>query len=152
LSLGHDLGETSLTDSALAEHREAAADGPDLLTVNCGGEPVPTVPPTATPTPTSTPVPTTPPAASPTNTPRPATPTPTRPPATPTPPIRRCDVNGDGRITSTDALWVLWDVADIVRQVPNPQNADCDGNGRVDVVDALFILWIEGGDLPAPAG
>jgi hypothetical protein len=54
LHLGHSLGETELTDGALASHREV---GPDALDIDCDGPP-PTATPTntpSTPTPTRTP-------------------------------------------------------------------------------------------------
>ena len=59
--------------------------------------------------------------------------------------ISKCDVNGDGSITSEDGLWILWQEANIVDRVPLPENADCNNDGQVNSIDALFILWHEGG-------
>lgn len=154
IHLGHGPGETGLTDFDLVEYREA---GPDSLNVSCGGGPAPTdtpAGPTNTPPPpTNTPVATTP---APTNTPGQATNTPTRtntpvPTNTPTPGgVRLGDVNGDGHVTSTDGLWILWKEAHIVDRLPMPANGDVNHDGTTNAVDALFILWIEGGRIPAP--
>ena len=155
VSLAKGQGNTSLTDPNAEQHGE---DGHvDSLTVTCGASgnatntPAPAtntpMPPTNTPTgPANTPAPATnTPTTGPTNTPRPTnTPTATRA-------ISRCDVNGDGHITSEDGLWILWKEADIVDHVPLPENADCNHDGIVNSIDALFAVWIEGGRIPAPA-
>jgi hypothetical protein len=99
VTLGHSVGETGLTDSALMEHRES---GPDSLSVTCGDHPPATGPnPTWTPTPTRPPPPTpTPCAGCPTQTPSPTpTPrgTPTPCPGCPSPQLAiGIDVDGDG--------------------------------------------------------
>jgi uncharacterized repeat protein (TIGR01451 family) len=52
------------------------------------------------------------------------------------------DVDGDGDIDSIDALWILWEEADIVDAVPVPPAADVDKDGDHDVIDALLVLQI----------
>lgn len=157
LTLVHGQGNTSVTQEVGLSHGES---GEETLTINCGEvtPPTPTNTPVAeTPTPTFTPVPTTPgPTPTPTSTRPPATATPTRtptrtPPPTPTrPPIQQGDVNGNGEINSIDALWVLWEVAGIVDQVPLPEAADLNKDGRITAVDAALILQIEAGLIPPP--
>lgn len=158
--------ETFLEDEFLHNHVEATED---VLNVVCGfASPTPTFTPCpacATDTPTFTPTITN----TPTNTPTPtstATPTPTRtptvtrtptitntpPPPTSTPTRRRQttllgDVDGDGYITSVDALWLLWLDAQTVRNVPIPEAADVNGDGFLDVLDALYVLWMDTGIL-----
>ncbi len=145
ITLVSGFGNTSLTDASAEAHGEGADE---KLTVTCGasGGPVDTPTPTNTTgpqvTPTNTSVPTTPGPATATNTPRPATATNTPRPPTATPSVTKGDVNGDGRIDSTDALWVLWDEAGIVDDVPLPENADVNHDGRTNSIDALFILWM----------
>jgi hypothetical protein len=151
-------GESS-TDLLAADglHGESVNES---LTVTCGasGEeptntppaedtPTPTVP-GDTPTPTNTSMPTTPPAATntptPTNTSMPPTATNTR---VPTEPPAKGDVNGDGMVNAEDSLWILWQEAGIVDEVPLPENADANNDGMVNSIDALWILWIEGGQV-----
>ena len=50
------------------------------------------------------------------------------------------DVNGDGSVTSADALLVLRFALDLVSDLPNPDAADVNGTGNVDSSDALIIL------------
>ena len=145
------------------------------LTINCGtavtSTPVPPtatdtpagtpVPPTDTPTPGPTPTPTnTPtqvPTATATNTPGP---TGTSPPATPTRTPTRTptpseeqngDANCNGTVNSVDALWILWDVADISDLIPCPELADADKDGDITSVDAALVLQFEAGKIgPLP--
>ncbi|MEX2158091.1 MAG: dockerin type I repeat-containing protein [Dehalococcoidia bacterium] len=137
------------------------------LTIVCGSvvedTPTPTTPvgdtPTATPTapegtPTDTPTVGPTPTASATsatntptrtNTPPPATPTRT-PTRTPTPGEgQNGDANGNGEVNSVDALWILWDVADISDLIPRPELADADKDGDIDSVDAALVLQFEAG-------
>ncbi len=157
IRLAHGQAETALTDEALGEHREG---GLDDLTVNCGGGPPPVTDTPAAPTdtpvgPTSTPsgptnTPTATSTAGPTNTPTntlPPTATFTPRPPTATQAAPDCDVNGDGILDTEDALWILWDEAGIVDEVPLPENADCNENGVIDSIDALFVLWTVGGEI-----
>ena len=118
--LGGDAN-SDLVDESFAAHSEAADE---TLTINCGAG---GGPPADTPTPGGP-------------TPRPPTPTPTRPPA-----AGRGDVNGDGSVSSVDALWVLWMKAGIIDHVPHPENADLNNDGMINSLDALFILQIAAG-------
>lgn len=98
--------------------------------------------PTATPDvteepPTETPVPPTP-----TDTPVPPTPTATDEPTLPG------DVNGDGTITSVDALLVLQYGANLLETLPNLDAADVNADGVINSVDATLILQFTGGLLP----
>jgi hypothetical protein len=149
-TLVNGAGFTSILDPNSQAHGEAANE---TLTVTCGapiggGTDTP-VPPTIAAT--NTPVPTTPATVGPTNTPTNTpttgptnTPRPTNTPM-PTVAVSKCDVNGDGHITSEDGLWILWKEAGIVDHVPLPENADCNHDSHVNSIDALFILWHEGG-------
>ncbi len=161
--LGYGVGETELFAPLDQAHNET---GPDVVAV-CGAVLEPTPTPTvcldcATATPTNTPLPssTLAPTNTPTFTPTPTvTPTPTRtrtPTITPTStvtstPTRRRpvstlgDVDGDGFITSLDALWVLQYDAGLVAGVPIPEAADMNRDGAIDSLDAQFILWVDGG-------
>lgn len=99
--------------------------------------------PTEEPTPTATPeiTPTVEPTVEPTPTPTPEPPTPT-PEPTPTPaPDHDGDVNGDGEITTVDALLVLRAALGI-SELSNEQasRADVNGDGNITTVDALIIL------------
>jgi hypothetical protein len=65
----------------------------------------------------------------------------------PTEPPAKGDVNGDGMVNAEDSLWILWQEAGIVDEVPLPENADANNDGTVNSIDALWILWIEGGQV-----
>jgi hypothetical protein len=60
------------------------------------------------------------------------------------------DVDGDGFINSTDALWVLWFDVQAVSAVPIPEAADMNGDGFLNAVDALYILWVDIGVILPP--
>jgi len=160
-------GETHILEDISLEKGEAADEG---LIITCGAmvENTPTnTPGGATNTPTSTPTATNTPSATPTPT---ITPTPTftrtsTPTLTPTitntptvtstptrrrPPSTSGDVNGDGFITSLDALWVLQYDAGLVLGLPIPEAADMNQDGAIDALDAQYILWVDGGIVLAP--
>jgi len=59
-------------------------------------------------------------------------------------------VNGDGFITSLDALWVLQYDAGLVLGLPIPEAADMNQDGAIDALDAQYILWVDGGIVLAP--
>lgn len=64
----------------------------------------------------------------------------------------RGDVNGDGSVTASDALIVMWYTLQLI-QLSDLQLsiADCDGNGEVDVHDALIIMrYCIGYAMPEP--
>ncbi len=65
--------------------------------------------------------------------------------ATATPTVVLGDVDGNGVVDSTDALWVLWLEALLAEpgDIANPDALDVNGDGIVNAIDALFILWIE---------
>ena len=50
------------------------------------------------------------------------------------------DADGDGALTTTDALLVLRYSMDIIPSLPRPIAADMDGSGTLDSMDALIIL------------
>jgi hypothetical protein len=149
-----------------ANHEEASSES---LTINClapTNTPAPTITPTPTAThtpggPTDTPSPTatatttptptltnTPPiATTPTDTPplASATPSPARTPTATPVALLPGDVNGDRRVDTLDALWVLWLDAGMVSAVGHPENADLNHDGRIDARDAAVILQIEAG-------
>ena len=115
------------------------------------GTAVPTDTPGPTPTPSNTPTtgPTSPPTSTPTITNTPTT-GPTVPPTatrTPTPIVEELngDANCNGVVNSIDALWILWDVADISDLIPCPELADADKDGDIDSVDAALVLQFEAG-------
>jgi hypothetical protein len=94
----------------------------------------------APPTPTSTPAP-------PTDTPLPVTDTPIPPTATPPPPTdtptpgQKGDVDGNGRIDSSDALLAFHIALGIHTPTPEEEwRADADSDGDVDSSDALCIF------------
>ena len=159
-----DAYYTSIAENYSDNHLEA---GPESLTINCVA-PTSTPPPTMTPTPTATrtpggPTDTPSPTTTATTTPTPTltstppiagTPTNTPPLPSATPPPARTptatrmaqlpgDVNGDGRVDTLDALWVLWLDAGMVSAVGHPENADLNHDGRIDARDAAIILQIE---------
>jgi hypothetical protein len=77
------------------------------------------------------------------------------PPPPPPPPgeFLLGDVNGDGRIDSVDALWILLDNAGLVGPLPVPEAADTNGDGRISTLDASLILQLHAGRIDAfPAG
>ena len=80
---------------------------------------------------------------SPTPTPMPPTDTPV--PPTSTPPNGCGDANGSGTVDAIDAALVLFKIAGLLPNVPNPSNADVDGNGRLDSIDVLQILQVSAG-------
>ena len=129
LTLKHGDGITDALDSALASHSEAADK---LLTIRCRTGPTATFTPVVTPTPCSGPCPT-------------ATATNTPPPATPTPTGLCGDVNGDGRVNSLDAFFILQFEAGLIQSVPHPENADLNHDGHIDSRDATIILQIDAG-------
>lgn len=152
---------TALSDDTFQTHTEANAES---LTIICGSPPThtptPTTTPTATPgspggtpTPTSLETPTatsTPADLTPVGTPQPtntappptATRTPTR---TPLPAPHPGDVNGDSRVDTLDALWVLWFDSGMVPGVAHPENADLTHDGLIDARDAAVILQVKAG-------
>jgi alpha-tubulin suppressor-like RCC1 family protein len=81
--------------------------------------PIPTLPPTCTPTMTETPRP---------------------PTATPTPAAAAGDANCDRSINSIDAALVLQLVADLLQSLPCASAADANDDGDIDAVDAALIL------------
>lgn len=54
------------------------------------------------------------------------------------------DANGDGRITTRDALFILQHVAGYEVNI-NLSNADCNADGRITTRDALLILQVVAG-------
>jgi len=129
---------TAISDTTGAEilHRQTAGSfvllTPVVSSAPCSGE---------TPTPEQpdegslTPPPTSPP---------PPTHTPSVPP-TPTPPDDCGDANGDGVVGAVDAALLLFKIAGLLPNVPNPSNADVDGNGQLDSIDVLQILQVSAG-------
>jgi len=109
--------------------------------------------PTLTGTPTSTATSTT--AATSTSTPtHTPTRTPTSPPPslTPTPTARLQvfgDANGDGLVSSLDALFILWFDAGFFSFLPQPGVADVNLDGVVNPTDALLILQFEALMIPS---
>lgn len=59
------------------------------------------------------------------------------------------DANGDGNITSVDALWVLYVVAGIADQGALRGNCDVNNSGTLTSVDALWILYYVSGQIVA---
>jgi len=55
------------------------------------------------------------------------------------------DVDNSGTVDSLDALWVLWFVADMERELPNLSVADVSGEGQVNSIDANLILQVVAG-------
>ena len=113
------------------------------LSVTCGGAPVDTPTPEG-PTPTTGPTNT----PGPTDTPAPATDTPVPPTATPVPDQICGDVDGDGEVSSLDALWVLWLDAGLVNSLlPSVEEgiADINRDGIVNSIDAALILQVVAG-------
>jgi uncharacterized repeat protein (TIGR01451 family) len=73
-----------------------------------------------------------------------ATRTPTRP--RPTPPGEvQGDANGDGRIDSVDAFWVLLRDAGLIDELPEEGAGDVNKDGVTNSVDALGILLFAAG-------
>lgn len=56
------------------------------------------------------------------------------------------DVDGNGKITRNDAIYILWYIAGKAN-LPNEAAADFDGNGSVTRNDAIYILWYIAGKL-----
>ncbi len=164
LQLIHGPAETFISEPSTNRIHGEDLTQTEALTVYCGvPKPTPTYTPTlaATATPTDTPTPTPCdgpcPTATPTRTPTPAatdtptptetpteTPTPTRTPS-PTPSRTVGDANGDRRVDSLDALWVLWYNVGVLMWLPSWDDADANRDGVVDPLDAALILQYEAG-------
>ena len=67
--------------------------------------------------------------------------------------FRRGDVNSDGRIDQSDAIFLL-SFLFLRGQTPEClDGSDADGNGRLNIADAIFLLhhaFLGGRDIPAP--
>jgi hypothetical protein len=105
--------------------------------------PSPTPSSTPSPSPTATPSPAPSPTATPSPTPLPTlviTPLPDTPTPTPCPGMRG-DVDDDGRITTSDALFCFRIALGLVQPTPGEEcRADADQSGFVDTADALCIF------------
>jgi hypothetical protein len=105
------------------------------------GDPIELPPLTPKPSPTATETPT----ETPTNTPSPTpTQTPTRTP-TSTPAVPCGDVNGDMRVSSVDAQFILQYDAGLIQTLLPLAHGDVNGDGNVNSVDASLILQREAG-------
>jgi len=118
---------------------------PDPVTIP-GFDPKATATPTDTLEPTDTPVG---PTNTPTNTPPPgATDTPTPPPGG-----LIGDVDCNGVVNAIDAAVLLQFIAQLIDDLPCPENADTNDDGSVNSVDVALILQFTAGlidDLPPP--
>ncbi len=54
-------------------------------------------------------------------------------------------MNGDDLIDSLDALWLLWYLAALLDEVPNPGSMDVNADDVVNPVDATLILQLDAG-------
>ena len=78
------------------------------------------------------------------------TPTATDTPAvTPTPEFACGDVNGDGQVSSLDALWILWLVGGRVDSLAVGRVADLNKDDATNGVDSLILLHFEAGLISA---
>jgi hypothetical protein len=139
-----EYDEVTQPDGNTYSDPNAVVIGPNVgvIDINCGSGP-----PTDTPTtgPTLTPTEVTPSATpSITLTPTPVTPSATPTQVTPSPTSEKIcgGVDEDEAVNSVDALFVLWEVADLASP-PNPDSADVDGDGDIDAIDAALILQFE---------
>jgi len=95
-------------------------------------EPTDTVEPTDTPAgPTNTPTNTSPPAPTMTNTPPPGG--------------LIGDVDCNGEVNAIDAAFILQFVAQLLTELPCPENADTNEDGEIDTIDAALILQFSAG-------
>lgn len=67
------------------------------------------------------------------------------PTPTPTPVVNPGDVNCDESVDPIDATLVLQYVADLLAELPCPQNADLDEDGEITAKDAMIILQMSAG-------
>jgi hypothetical protein len=61
------------------------------------------------------------------------------------PPEGAGDVNGSGTVDSLDTLWLLWHIAGLRDEVPNPESMDVNADGVIDAIDATLILQFAAG-------
>ena len=61
------------------------------------------------------------------------------------PPEGAGDVDGSGTVDSLDTLWLLWHIAGLRDDVPNPESMDVNVNGVIDAIDATLILQFAAG-------
>jgi hypothetical protein len=126
--------------SLLATATPAPSPRPSATPTAAPPSPTPSPPPTETPLPPTVTMPPPSPTSVPTATPLPPTPTQPAPTFTPLPPAPG-DVDGDGRITTSDAL-LCFQIA-LGSYQPTPEEAaraDVDGDGEVTTTDALCIF------------
>ena len=143
-----DLGFCIMEDRIITANYEKLPDPTPTPTEAPTPTATPTVTPTQEPTPTATPTlePTPTPTATPTATPtQEPTPTPTSEPE-----VTTGDLNGDGKINTADAVFVLKFAAEMI-QLDDKQvkAADVNHDGKVNTADAVLILKYAAGMISA---